>query len=140
MKPLTLDKKRSVLEVLRTGARTKMVDQELAKHPVDKLFTSNEFKAKRELRRWYNVEGRRAYPATTTVAQKYGLTKKEFEYFFTIASPNGQERVFYSYHVLSRPQAMACGWDWWVMIELCDAMVQNMKSQCNKHAEAAGQD
>ena len=83
-------------------APTKVVDQELVKHPVDKLFTPRHgtLKPKSEWGHRYNVEDRRADPTMMSVAQKYALAKEEFEYFFTIASHNRQERVEHPYHVL----------------------------------------
>ena len=44
------------------------------------------------------------------IANSEGLSVSEYEYFLTIPSPRGPS-VFYPYHILSRDQARAMGWD-----------------------------
>ncbi|KAI8654316.1 hypothetical protein NCS56_01388600 [Fusarium sp. Ph1] len=56
-----------------------------------------------------STEGQLVYLQTLQLAQKYGLTPAEFEYYLTIKAPR-QERIFHPYHVLSRCQAEAYGW------------------------------
>ncbi|KAM0201620.1 hypothetical protein ACHAPI_001666 [Fusarium lateritium] len=136
-KPWSLGKKRAVLEVLRTGCKTAVVDQELAKYETKDLFnTKGEVTSTQRSR--YMDQGRSTYPAMLRIAQRYGLTKEDFEYHFTLPGRNERERVFYPYHVLSRPQALASGWNWARMVDVCEQMVQTMRTSCNRHAEAAG--
>ncbi|KAJ4218101.1 hypothetical protein NW759_008696 [Fusarium solani] len=133
-------KLRSILETLRTGTKTAEVTQALSRYSSDALFTTRWRYLKQRLsrRQGYIQQGQRMYPLMLQVAQKYDLTPAEFEYYLTIKAPNRPERVFYPYHILSRSQAEAYGWDWGTIIELCISMVNEMKRKCNHHAEDAG--
>ncbi|RTE68850.1 hypothetical protein BHE90_016772 [Fusarium euwallaceae] len=136
----TPSKQRAVLEALRTGTKTPVVTQALKEHSMDDLFRPRKWSSKPKLsqRQGPVQDKKHAYPQMLQIAQKYDLTPAEFEHYLTIKAPNRLERVFYPFHVLSRSQAEAYGWDWWTTIEFCGSMVITMKSQCNRHAEAAG--
>ncbi|KAM5349633.1 hypothetical protein ACJ41O_006138 [Fusarium nematophilum] len=135
----SLDKLAAVLEALRTGVKTTVVNQALARYSEDELFRPrSKGKQRYEKRVGHIQQGQKLYDSMLGIAQKYGLSEEEFEYYFTISAPTRKERVFYPFHVLSRPQAEAYGWDWWVVIDLCSSMVCTLKTGCNKHAEAAG--
>ncbi|KAJ4177755.1 hypothetical protein NW767_015038 [Fusarium falciforme] len=133
-------KQRAVLEALRTGTKTPVVTRTLSGYSLDDLFRPRKYSGKQRLnqRQGPIQQGQHVYTQMLRVAQKYDLTPAEFEYHLTIKAPNSLERVFYPYHVLSRNQAEAYGWDWWTIIELCTSMVDMMKGQCNRHAETAG--
>ncbi|KAJ4857589.1 hypothetical protein T069G_08486 [Trichoderma breve] len=81
----TLEEHKEALEVLKTGARLPIVDRLLSGLNSRNLFC---------------------------IGSKYGLTQYEFEYYLTIPPPRSWDRVFYPFHVLSRPQALQNGWDW----------------------------
>ncbi|RGP58639.1 krueppel like ous 1 [Fusarium longipes] len=132
------DKKRAVLEAMQTGSKTSVVDQELSRYSVGDLFNANPNEIQSMKRSRYLVQGRNGYPTMLRISQKYGINKEEFEYHLTLLAPNGHDRVFYPFHVLSRPQARVYGWDWANMINLCERMVKNMQRLCNRHAEKAG--
>ncbi|KAL7950926.1 hypothetical protein V8C42DRAFT_133890 [Trichoderma barbatum] len=60
------------------------------------------------------------------------------EYYLTIPSPRSLERVFYPFHVLSRPQAQANHSDWNKVTAFSLFQVRNHKKYYNRYAEAAG--
>ncbi|KAH6854726.1 hypothetical protein B0I37DRAFT_350008 [Chaetomium sp. MPI-CAGE-AT-0009] len=69
----------------------------------------------------------------------YGLTHDEFQYYCTAASPSGsRQRVFYPFHILSRPEAEELQWDWGTLYARAHRMLHRMRTKCNKHAEKAG--
>lgn len=69
---------------------------------------------------------------------RYGLAQQEFEALLTIPSPDASRRVFYPFHVLSRPQARAMKWDWHHVFSMCANMITTMVKNCNAPAEKAG--
>jgi hypothetical protein len=71
------------------------------------------------------------------IAKKYGLTSEEFDDYCTLPDPSSKDRVFYPYHVLSRPQAQGW-WTWNHVHQIAKYMLYVMRKHCNKHAEAAG--
>lgn len=79
------------------------------------------------------------YKQLLRIASHYGLTRQEFEYCCTAQASTGvTQRVFFPYHVLSRPQAEELLWDWSMVHGTARGMLTRMRSMCNKHAEAAG--
>ena len=73
------------------------------------------------------------------IAEKYGLTPGEFDYFCTVPAPAPSTgRVFYPFHVLSSPQAVAMSWSGKCLSRLAHAMLCRMRRDCNKWAEKAG--
>ncbi|RSL44169.1 hypothetical protein CEP54_014794 [Fusarium duplospermum] len=140
----TPSKQRAVLEALRTGTKTPVVTEALKEHSVNDLFTPRFLSSRGSWRQRVSQrqgpiqDKKHAYPQMLQIARKYDLTPAEFEHYLTIKAPNRLDRVFYPFHVLSRSQAEAYGWDWWTTIEFCGSMVTNMKRKCNRHAEAAG--
>lgn len=78
------------------------------------------------------------YQQTLRIAQKYGLSKRDFEFFLTIPGPENRNRVFYPFHVLSQAQAIALGWDWHAWEIFTKTMLHRMRAACNKPAKSAG--
>ncbi|KAK4034034.1 hypothetical protein C8A01DRAFT_19101, partial [Parachaetomium inaequale] len=130
------EKQKEVLQHLRTGEFGPTIQDELASWKPRELFGDERFRQFTE-----NVDEAHDVPWTTVyrwlkkIAVKYGLTHKEFEYYCTISTPTG--RVFYPFHVLSRPQAEG-SWGWHSLFAVARAMLERMRRACNKHAEAAG--
>ncbi|KAG7288165.1 hypothetical protein NEMBOFW57_007690 [Staphylotrichum longicolle] len=78
------------------------------------------------------------YRWMTRIATKYGLTRKEFDEYCTMPSTSANgTRIFYPFHILSRPQAKGI-WQWHTLYAMARAMLSRMRTRCNKYAEAAG--
>lgn len=60
-----------------------------------------------------------------------------FEFYFTIPTPDG-DHVFYPYHPLSRPQAIANGWNWRDVLNATSQIQSKYREACNFHTEKAG--
>lgn len=130
------------LEVLRTGKRRPVLDEKLASSTSliepcrDLIRNDGKFSPLRSEKRgeWTSL-----YEILETIAALYGLSKSEFKYYSTIPSP-GRPRypVFFPYHILARPQAIALGWDWNTWEVVAREMLATMRRSCNKHAEASG--
>ncbi|KAL6824307.1 hypothetical protein J3E69DRAFT_366812 [Trichoderma sp. SZMC 28015] len=104
----TPEEHKEALEVLRTGARLPIVDRLLSGLNSRNLFRVGEDKPCNA--RASQIEaGRTMYPTLVQIGSKYGLTQYEFEYYLTIPSPRGLDRVFYPFHILSRAQALQNG-------------------------------
>ncbi|KAL5602436.1 hypothetical protein FOBRF1_009969 [Fusarium oxysporum] len=123
--------RRDILEVLRTGDMDQFLQLKLQDNDT-KLLPNAVWKKLRRPLQSYNL-----YAELQRIAQSYDLTGPEFDYYCTVASPNG-ERVFYPFHILSMPQAEQINWDWHIMHQIVVEMLTNMRSSCNKHAEKAG--
>lgn len=139
------EQQRAVLEALRTGMGTQeLVDAVNAmKDPKDKTF--NPFPAYHDQsinRRPITVagkeQGEKILHQLLRIANQYALSREEFEYFLTIKAPDGKRKVFYPYHVLSRPQARGTGWDWHILLTKAKRMVKTLRKYCNLNAEKAG--
>jgi hypothetical protein len=127
-------KQEAVLEALRTGTSTRVLEQELPSWSNRKLFTVGVSGQGLVDAKWAGI-----YDNLLSVAAAYGLTPHEFEYYCTVSSPTDtQARVFYPFHVLSRPQAEASGWDWGVLGGFAHTRLHRLRTHCNKHAEEAG--
>lgn len=72
------------------------------------------------------------------IGQVHCVPPQEFEYYLTIPAPGRPDKVFYPFHVLSRPQAQANGWDWNTVVSQGRKIIRTLKTDCNKHAEKAG--
>ncbi len=75
------------------------------------------------------------------IAEHYGLTTEEFDHCCTICAPSlscPTRRVFYPYHILSRPQAEDFSWDWDMLYSVAAGSLKRMGESCNKTAEGAG--
>lgn len=116
-----LAKQKNVLNILRTGTRLPEVDEALAGKAVwDVLGEISGSHRDRPMSEAELEDAARLYQTLLRVGRSYGLTTSEFEYYCTIRSPrarsNGHDdgdndRVFYPYHILSRPHAVTIGWD-----------------------------
>ncbi|KAL6691031.1 hypothetical protein J3F84DRAFT_352676 [Trichoderma pleuroticola] len=133
----TPEEHKEALEVLRTGARLPIVDRLLSP-----LSSRNIFRVSKDKpcdARAFAIEaGRAMYRTLIQIGSKYGLTQYEFEYYLTIPSPRPLDRVFYPFHVLSRPRALQNGWDWNKVTALTRFMVRNLLTYCNKDAFKQG--
>ncbi|KAK4243037.1 hypothetical protein C7999DRAFT_45057 [Corynascus novoguineensis] len=130
------EKKKSMLEHLRTGEFGPTIREELAFWEPNTLFGnegSGQFR--KHVDEATTIVWKTVYQWLERIAAKYDLTRREFEYYCTIQTPRG--RVFYPYHVLSRPQAQK-HWGWHTLFAVARGMLVTMQTACNRHAEAAG--
>ncbi|OPB39799.1 hypothetical protein A0O28_0096460 [Trichoderma guizhouense] len=123
----TLEEHKEALEALRTGARLPIVDRLLSGLNSRNLFRVSKDKPSDALASAIEA-GRAIYPILVHIGAQYGLTQYEFEYYLTIPSPRRLDRVFYPFHVLSRPQALQNGWDWNKVTALTRFMVRNLSN------------
>lgn len=136
-----VSKQRAMLEALRKVERTWMVDSVLSEIGPEYLFrvdyrpsqTTDPSPTRRENLRW-DLE----YPTLLRIAEEYGLNSDDFEFYLTVPSKRGEKRIFYPFHVLSRPQAQTIGWDWHHLARLATRMLKRMRKHCNRHAEKKG--
>lgn len=127
---------RAALEALRTGIRNETVDNFLEQWQQAELFRIT-FQKYSDRGRWSRPQAS-VYQTLLQIAARYDLSKADFEYLCTIASPrSSNDRVFFPFHVLSRPQALSIGWDWSDVFNSASEK-KSMRKYCNKHAEAAG--
>ncbi|KAL7973503.1 hypothetical protein HDV63DRAFT_400539 [Trichoderma sp. SZMC 28014] len=84
------------------------------------------------------ADGRVMFQTLIQIGQVHCVTPQEFEYYLTVPAPGRADKVFFPFHVLSRPQAQANNWDWHKLIALARHLTRNLKTQCNKHAEKNG--
>ncbi|KAI5458787.1 hypothetical protein BGZ63DRAFT_407169 [Mariannaea sp. PMI_226] len=132
-------KQRAMLEALRTVRKTPTVDEVLS--TPDQLFRVDA--APTQIRQSSLIDGEnsrweRQYPVLLRIAARYELNRNDFEFYLTIPLTGLNKRVFYPFHVLSRPQAQTIGWNWYHLSRLAARMLNTMRKKCNKHAEAAG--
>ncbi|KAF5670262.1 hypothetical protein FCIRC_9000 [Fusarium circinatum] len=140
-------KQKEALVALRTGERPASIVQHLVEatggeNPIRTLIRGNvpavTFAAwrghsKPPIHEWETI-----YHNLISIARRYGLTDDEFESSCTLSRPNGAGRVFFPYHVLAQPQALAVGWDWHILHYIASEALHEMRRKCNRHAEAAG--
>ena len=134
---------RAMLEALRTVNKTAVVDQMLAKtggpmylFRVDATPDQNRTSS---LINSQNARWDREYPTLLRIAAAYGLESDDFEFYLTISlAKRPSKRVFFPFHVLSRPQAHTIEWNWHHVYRIAHRMLRTMRKQCNRHAEAAG--
>ncbi|KAL2689838.1 hypothetical protein Neosp_003899 [[Neocosmospora] mangrovei] len=136
------EQRRQALVSIRTGIKTSLVENELsgntgmlAFRPFSE-FSPTKFKplSGASRRQWEFV-----YDTLVSIGAGYGLLPNDFQYYCTIPSPKGSgHRVFYPFRILSRPQALAIGWDWHILNILARKKLQIMRKFCNRHAEGAG--
>ncbi|EXM15542.1 hypothetical protein RAB80_015870 [Fusarium oxysporum f. sp. vasinfectum] len=138
----SLVKQKEALTALRTGQRPESIAQHLLvatreEHPrkilISKDVTCGIFTASEASIEWGTV-----YRNLVSIARRYGLFYDEFETYCTISRPNGTGRVFFPYHVLAQSQALAVGWDWHTLDHIANRTLYNMRTKCNRYAEAAG--
>ncbi|VZI07806.1 unnamed protein product [Fusarium fujikuroi] len=128
-------KGKAVLEVLRTGTVNSELQDAITNFDHENLWViSNGYYGNS------NTSGPSIYRELCRIAtERYHLTISEFEYYCTLPAPSKEhERVFYPFHALSRPQAKAIGWNWYMMIAFAKLTLKNMREKCNRHAEQAG--
>ncbi|KAH7221433.1 hypothetical protein BKA60DRAFT_634679 [Fusarium oxysporum] len=129
-----VDEQRAILEMQRTGTRIPGVEHLLEAASADFLWVPTSDRAPRRNFHWSSIYGN-----LKRIAESKGLTSSEFEHYCTVLSPGRiRQRVFYPFHILSRPQAESIGWDWHILFQICREMLHRMRTQCNKHAEKAG--
>ena len=78
------------------------------------------------------------YSTLQRIARAYGLDNDEFDFYLSVPTIRPGKRVFYPFHVLSRPLAESLRWDWHSLHSLSTRMLTRMRKNCNRHAEAAG--
>ncbi|SCO37008.1 uncharacterized protein FFMR_04492 [Fusarium fujikuroi] len=129
-----VDEQRAILEMQRTGTRVPEAERFLEAASVDFLWAPADMRYPARL----NFHGSSIYRNLKRIAESKGITTFEFEYYCTVLSPGRiRQRVFYPFHILSRPQAESIGWDWNMLFKLCREMLHTMRTACNKHAEKA---
>ncbi|EWY95587.1 hypothetical protein FOYG_04586 [Fusarium oxysporum NRRL 32931] len=130
-----VDEQRAILEMQRTGTRVPEAERLLEAASEDSLWdpTYNGVSA------GLNFHGSSIYRNLKRIAESKGITTFEFEYYCTVLSPGRiRQRVFFPFHILSRPQAESIGWDWHILFQICRDMLKKMRKECSKHAEKAG--
>ncbi|XEU95364.1 hypothetical protein FSHL1_000648 [Fusarium sambucinum] len=124
-----------ILELQRTGEKTQWIEDMIQTADVSFLLTATFENAPAKL--GYRTSS--VYKNLKRIAESKGITVSEFEYYCTIPSPgSSKQRVFYPFHILSRPQAEDIGWDWPILHQVCRQMLYTMRTSCNKHAQEAG--
>lgn len=135
------EKQRAVLDHLRTGTFGPAVQDGIGDQTLAELFLPSGVNG------WLGapvlasnaISWRSVYQSLRQIAAKYGLTDQEFIYHCTLPAPASETgRVFYPYHVLSRPLAKELSWTWATLYSRTKFMLRRMRIGCNKHAEAAG--
>ena len=84
------------------------------------------------------TELRAIYHKLLEIAERHGISRPLFEHCCTVPAKRGRGRVFYPYHVLSRSQAIAIGWNWVVLFQTANLALLTMRTTCNKLTEDAG--
>ncbi|PNP43892.1 hypothetical protein TGAMA5MH_04176 [Trichoderma gamsii] len=128
---------KEVLEVLRTGTKRPIVDEFMSGILPRELFHHTKEPYTGALSTEI-AAGRVMLQTLIQIGQLYGITPHEFDYYLTIPAPGRPDKVFYPFHVLSRPLSQANNWDWTTLIALARHLARNLKTQCNKHAEKDG--
>ncbi|KAK3311056.1 uncharacterized protein B0T15DRAFT_548212 [Chaetomium strumarium] len=137
-----LPKQQAVLEVLRTGKFRPAIQEELGSWNIRELIgeTSARGLLLSKLVSAMDISWETTYGWLQQVATEYGLTADEFKDWCTARSPsNAGERVFYPFHVSSRPEVEELQWDWGTLYATAVRMLRNMRSRCNRWAEQAGE-
>ncbi|PTB46574.1 hypothetical protein M441DRAFT_42353 [Trichoderma asperellum CBS 433.97] len=132
-----LERQKEALEVIRTGTKDPIVDELLSGLSAGELFHSSRKPLAKTSHREI-IASRSMLDTLMGIGEKYGLSREEFTTYLTIEAPGRSERVFYAFHVLSRPQAEENGWDWNGVTAFGRRLTRALKDQCNRHAEAAG--
>lgn len=127
------DKRKAVLQALRTGQKSPFLRSALLGWEHDKKLARPFTPA--QLRDPDGLAWNAIYETLRRIAKSRGLTVEEFDYYFSITSPDRQHRVFYPFHILSRPQAQAFGWDWYSLRYYVKHLLYVMRSAYNRHAE-----
>ncbi|KAF4994612.1 hypothetical protein FGRMN_5681 [Fusarium graminum] len=127
---MTPSDQRAILEVLRTGDLTPELEDQLRNYTWPPYFGYGKGFA----------SGSTLYRELQRIAtEAYGLSSAEFDYYCTVRSPHSrEERVFYPFHILSKPQAENMGWDWRSVYRVARFTLKGMRLDCNRHAEKAG--
>jgi hypothetical protein len=73
------------------------------------------------------------------IARHWGINADLFEYLFTVpASGRKGKGFFYPFYHLSKAWAKWFGWDWHHIPAVSMTKYRRLRTQCNRHAEAAG--
>ncbi|KAL7952886.1 hypothetical protein V8C34DRAFT_309664 [Trichoderma compactum] len=91
--------------------------------------------------RQHSWDWKHVYINLLRIADHYGITESEFEYYLTVSSPEQDkvtDRIFYFYHILSKVQAEAIEWNWETVRRVVQCMLYTLRNECNKYAEEAG--
>ncbi|KAK4039342.1 hypothetical protein C8A01DRAFT_16667, partial [Parachaetomium inaequale] len=137
-----LEKLRQFLELWRTGEFGPVIQEELdsGRWGLEELFLT-------ENANWGTIGGNAGshvdwkvtYRWLVKIAKSYGLAQEEFDYYCAVPAPGpSKDKVFFPYHVLSRPLAIEMGYSWSALYRTAHMMLANMRSGCNRHAEKAG--
>ncbi|KAJ6787938.1 hypothetical protein PWT90_03755 [Aphanocladium album] len=139
---LAVDEKRSILEAQRSVKLTPEMEAKLAVQDIDDLFRVTRSGSRRHSSMAARVATSERwaprYQVIINLAAVHGLTREDFEHFLTIPTSRPGERVFYPFHVTSRPQAEARSWDWFDIETVAHGMLKTMLTHCNKYAEEKG--
>lgn len=125
---------KAVLEAMRTLQKTPWLEDTLRNETLSSLFIVDAQPLSGS-RSW---QWDQEYSTLLRIAGSFGLGPDEFEFYLTVPSSRSGKRVFYPFHVLSRPLAEATRWDWNDVLTLAGRMLHTMRIACNRHAEAAG--
>lgn len=148
---LSPDEVKAILTTLRTGAwssvsgavATKLLNEKELDQPVlriaehvynDVVWTSNGCWTACPTQE--RLDGGVMYDQLLRIAHHHGISKDDFDEYCTAQVPGRDgERVFFPYHVLSRPHAGEFGWDWHVLPRKIGYVLRTMRRACNLAAE-----
>lgn len=128
-------KRQEALEALRTGTVGSFLNE---RFPFWKSKSFQRRPRKKSLKESERFMWNSVYTTLQRVAEDFGLSANEFDYYCSIPSPTARHRVFYPFHILSRPQAQALGWDWHILKSFAQGRLADMRRSCNRHAENLG--
>jgi hypothetical protein len=125
-----MDSIEDMLDVMRTGVRTRQQRERLAECNVGDVFRTkggtsasiDEAEIIRSLRR---------------IAASYSLTPEEFDALCFVDSKSGGQ-VFYPFWYQSKSLATVAGWSWSALIRFAAARLKRLRSHCNRNGEKEG--
>ncbi|CAG9982751.1 unnamed protein product [Clonostachys byssicola] len=141
---LSLEEKTQLLNILRTGSRNAAFDRLLAEAQESddtryKPFQVLSPKEAKAILAPPMVNWNAVYRKMQEMAINQGLSAEEFDYYCSIPSRGRRtKRVWYPFYILSRPQAIASGWNWDTVYRFINQRLDRMRNRCNKAAEKLG--
>lgn len=130
---------REILDTIRTGSMNDSIRERL-----ESLGDYSPFRLTRHVTPIHSkIEcgdlPQNGYKTAVKIAARYSVTAEEFDRYCCINSAGADGcRMFYPFHVLSRPQAEADGWDWISLCLLAREKLEILRRGCNRRAEDAG--
>ncbi|KAI1772265.1 hypothetical protein F4818DRAFT_454125 [Hypoxylon cercidicola] len=139
---LRSDQQRSLLETARTGAKGSEIDSRLKALGSGACFSifaiqcnrSKQYDTEQDWKQYDTI-----HDNLLRIAGHYNIDEESFLYYCTITSSSRKtKRVFYPFHVLSRPAAEQVRWDWDRTFSWVNAQLRTLDEKCDRDAKAAG--